>query len=133
NAAHLAELFRKRGFQVETTADSTAPVVFARLDAPDPRGTMTLYIHYDGQAVDASEWTHCGPFEPCAVGPQGKVALDASVTRFDPDWRVYARSASDDKGPIVALLNAVDALRATGRAPAWSLQVVLDGQEESGA
>ena len=133
NAALLTEMFRKRGFQVEATDDSSAPVVVARLDAQPSRGTMTIYIHYDGQPVDASEWTRCGPFTPCIHGPSGEIPLDASLTRFDPDWRIYGRSTSDDKAPIVALLAAIDALRATGSAPAWSLRVVLDGQEEAGS
>jgi acetylornithine deacetylase/succinyl-diaminopimelate desuccinylase-like protein len=55
------------------------------------------------------------------------------LTTFDPQWRVYGRSASDDKGPIIAVLNAVDALRATGSGPAWNLRVVLDGEEEAGS
>lgn len=133
NADLLASMFRRRGFAVELTEGQGAPVVFARLDVPQARGTLTLYIHYDGQPVDSTEWTHCGPFRPCVVSPNGVVALEASVTRFDPEWRVYARSASDDKGPIMALLAAVDALKGTGSAPAWNLRVVLDGQEEAGA
>ena len=34
--------------------------------------------------------------------------------RLDPAWRVYARSASDDKAQIFAMLAAVDALNAAG-------------------
>lgn len=133
NADLLATMFRRRGFTVETTEGPGSPVVFARLDAQPSRGTLTLYIHYDGQPVDSAGWTRCGPFAPCVVGPSGPLTLDPSVTRFDPEARVYARSASDDKGPIMALLGAVDALRGTGRKPAWSLRVVLDGQEEAGS
>lgn len=133
NAELLATMFRRRGFTVETTEGSGSPVIFARLDAQPSRGTLTLYIHYDGQPVDSAGWTRCGPFAPCVVGPSGPVTLDASVTRFDPEARIYARSTSDDKGPIMALLAAVDALRATGGKPAWSLRVVLDGQEEAGS
>jgi acetylornithine deacetylase/succinyl-diaminopimelate desuccinylase-like protein len=133
NAEHLAALFKKRGFTVETTDGPGSPVVLATLDAPSPRGVITLYIHYDGQPVDASEWTRCQPFAPCLHGPSGAVPTDASRTTFDPQWRVYGRSASDDKGPIVAVLNAVDALRATGSGPTWSLRVVLDGEEEAGS
>jgi acetylornithine deacetylase/succinyl-diaminopimelate desuccinylase-like protein len=133
NAALLVEMFRKRGFTVETVFPESAPLVFATLEAAQPRGVLTLYIHYDGQPVDSTEWTHCGPFAPCIVGPAGKVALDASVRSFDPEARIYARSASDDKAPIIALLHAIDALRATGSDPAWSLRVVLDGQEEAGS
>jgi acetylornithine deacetylase/succinyl-diaminopimelate desuccinylase-like protein len=127
-------MFQKRGFTVETqSVTSGSPVVLASLDVPSARGTLTLYIHYDGQPVDSTEWTKCGPFAPCVVGPGGHVKLDASVRSFDPDARIYARSASDDKGPIMAVLAAVDALRATGSRPEWNLRVVLDGQEEAGS
>ena len=134
NAALLGDMFRKRGFTVETQqVTSGSPVVLAMLEAAPSSGTLTLYIHYDGQAVDSTDWTKCGPFAPCVMSPDGKVTLDASVKTFHPEGRIYARSASDDKGPIMALLAAMDALRATGGKPAWSLRVVLDGQEEGGS
>ncbi len=133
NADLLEAMFERRGFTVEQTTGAGSPVVFARLDAPSARGTLTLYIHYDGQPVDAAEWTRCKPFAPCIHGPSGPVPDDASRTTFDPEWRVYGRSASDDKGPIVAVLNAVEALKSTGSGPTWNLRVVLDGQEEAGS
>jgi acetylornithine deacetylase/succinyl-diaminopimelate desuccinylase-like protein len=133
NADRLAELFTRRGFAVETTAGPGAPVLLATLDAPSPSGTLTLYIHYDGQPVTASEWTRCQPFTPCIHGPDGEIRLSQEPTTFDPDWRIYGRSISDDKGPIVAVLSAVDALKATGRGPTWNLRVVLDGEEEAGS
>lgn len=132
NADFLAGSFRRRGFTVEVTDGPGSPIVFASLDVPSPRGTVVLYIHYDGQPVDASEWTRCKPFAPCVYGPAGEVTLRPD-TALDPEWRVYGRSASDDKGPIVAVLNAVEALRATGGGPTWNLRVVLDGEEEAGS
>jgi len=134
NAELAAAMFRKRGFTVETSQEkSGSPVVFASLDVAQPRGTLTFYIHYDGQPVTASEWTRCGPFAPCLIGPSGPVPADAARKTFDPEWRMYGRSTSDDKAPIVAVLNAVEALQAAGRGPAWNLRVVLDGQEEAGS
>lgn len=142
NAELLKAMFEKRGFTVELqSVASGAPVVLATLDAAPDAGTLTLYIHYDGQPVDSTEWTKCGPFAPCVIEPGGKVTvfprekitLDPSVRSFSPEARIYARSASDDKGPIMALLGAVDALRATGSKPTWNLRVVLDGQEEAGS
>lgn len=132
NAAHLATLFERRGFTVERTEGPGSPVVFASLDVPSPRGTIVLYIHYDGQPVDPAEWTRCKPFAPCIYGPSGEVR-PAATAPLDPEWRVYGRSASDDKGPIVAVLNAVEALRATGSGPLWNLRVLLDGEEEAGS
>jgi acetylornithine deacetylase/succinyl-diaminopimelate desuccinylase-like protein len=133
NAEALKTLFERRGFRVELSDGPGSPVVLASLDVASPRGVLTLYIHYDGQPVDASQWTRCKPFAPCIHGASGPVALDAATTTFDPQWRIYGRSASDDKGPIVAVLNAVEALRATGSGPAWNLRVVLDGEEEAGS
>jgi acetylornithine deacetylase/succinyl-diaminopimelate desuccinylase-like protein len=133
NAARLAEMFTARKFTVETVGGPGSPVVFASLDVPNAAGTLTFYIHYDGQPVDASEWTRCKPFTPCLWSAKGPVADDAARTTFDPEWRLYGRSTSDDKGPIVALVNAVDALRATGKGPTWNLRVVLDGEEEAGS
>lgn len=136
NADLLEQLFTRRGFTVEQVpgANGTgSPVVFARLDVPAARGTLTFYIHYDGQAVDETEWTRCKPFAPCLYSENGAVPDDRQRTTFDPGWRLYGRSSSDDKGPIVAVLNAVEALRAAGRGPLWNLRVVLDGQEEAGS
>ena len=134
NADLLKAMFETRGFTVELQqVTSGSPVVLASLNASPNLGTLTLYIHYDGQPVDSTEWTKCGPFAPCVMGPAGKVVLDVSTKSFDPEARIYARSASDDKGPIMALLGAVDALKATGGKPAWNLRVVLDGQEEAGS
>ena len=133
NADRLQALFTARKFKVETVGGPGSPVVFASLDVPNAAGTLTFYIHYDGQPVDAKEWTRCQPFTPCLWSAAGPVPDDPARTTFDPEWRLYGRSTSDDKGPIVAFLNAVDALRATGSGPTWNLRVVLDGEEEAGS
>jgi acetylornithine deacetylase/succinyl-diaminopimelate desuccinylase-like protein len=132
NAVLLTQLFQRRGFTVESSSGAGAPVILATMAAAKPRGTLTFYIHYDGQPVDAKEWTSCGPFAPCLIGANGPLTLTPE-TKLDPEWRVFGRSASDDKGPIVAMLNAIDALKATGRGPEWNITVVLDGEEEAGS
>lgn len=137
NVSVLRALLSAQGFTVTTSADrypedAGAPVVFARYQAEDPRGTLLLYAHYDGQPVNPDLWTHCQPFAPCLVNESGVVDV-AATTVFDPEWRIYARSASDDKAPIMSLVQAMAALRTTGQAPSWNLIVILDGQEEHGA
>ena len=52
---------------------------------------------------------------------------------LDPEWRLYARSASDDKAPIVAMLAAVDRLRAKNVKPRFNLRFVFEGEEEAGS
>ena len=52
---------------------------------------------------------------------------------FDPEWRIYARSASDDKAPIVAMLAALDALRASAITLPVNLKFFFEGEEEAGS
>src|SRR5204862_5448099 len=56
-----------------------------------------------------------------------------NATSIDPEWRLYARSAGDDKAPIIGMLAALDALRAAGMTPAVNLRFVFEGEEEAGS
>jgi acetylornithine deacetylase/succinyl-diaminopimelate desuccinylase-like protein len=49
------------------------------------------------------------------------------------EWRIYARSASDDKAPIMAILAAMDALQSGGIAIKNRIKFILDGEEEAGS
>ena len=84
------------------------PLVFGELKAPGATRTLLLYAHYDGQPVDPPELEAADPFTPDpARRPHGRRRQGGPGARhaqaFEPDWRIYARSASDDKSPIVAL------------------------------
>jgi acetylornithine deacetylase/succinyl-diaminopimelate desuccinylase-like protein len=50
------------------------------------------------------------------------------ATPLDPELRVFGRSASDDKAPIVMFLTAMDVL--AGKPPAVRIKVILDSEEE---
>ena len=58
-------------------------------------------------------------------------SVQARRARRGQDARVFARSAADDKSPIVALVAALDALKAGGLAPTSNIRVILDGEEEA--
>ena len=133
NADLLTAMFEKRGFTVSRWGTKGSPIVFARRDAASPRGTVLFYMHYDGQPTNASEWTLGAPFSPAAFNGKTPVDLQASTGPVDPNVRIYGRSASDDKGPIVALLAALDGLIAAKAAIPWSVRVVLEGEEEGGS
>ena len=139
NATFARDMLAARGFSVETVATSGAALVIGTLPTPGAQRTLLVYAHYDGQPVDLARWKQATPFTP--VLRTGR--LDApdvrdipdptTLTQFDPEWRLYARSAADDKAPIVALVTALDALKASGMPPTWNLKVLLDGEEESGS
>src|SRR5260370_20373485 len=143
NAAHLVEMLEVRGIETHLLPISgRGPVVFGKLNAPDAKRTVIFYAHYDGQPVDPASWTDGRPFEPAlrtnAIEAGGKrIALPQAAqghpALYSDDWRIYARSASDDKSPIVMLLAALDALRAKNIPLAVNLKVIFEGEEEAGS
>ena len=118
NAEHLRAMLARHGFTPEILETAGNPLVYGALRVPGATRTILFYCHYDGQPVDPAKWNQPDPFTPVVRGE-------------GPDARVFARSVSDDKAPIVALMSAVDALKASGLAPSSNLRVILDGEEES--
>jgi acetylornithine deacetylase/succinyl-diaminopimelate desuccinylase-like protein len=143
NAAHLVEMLEARGIETHLLPiNGRGPVVFGKLITPEAKRTVIFYAHYDGQPVDAVAWTDGKPFEPvlrdAAIEAGGKrIPFPENGAHhravYNDDWRIYARSSSDDKSPIVALLAALDALRAKKISLAVNLKLVLEGEEEAGS
>ena len=137
NAEALSRMFEKRRFAPESIATSGSPVVLAERRVPNASRTLTFYFHYDGQPVEAREWTYGPPFAPIIVTGPGasapRLTLDRLQGPIDPDWRVYGRSSSDDKSPIVAFLSAIEALDAADIRLTSHVRVILEGDEEAGS
>jgi acetylornithine deacetylase/succinyl-diaminopimelate desuccinylase-like protein len=138
NADWLREALEKRGMAATLwSLPGASPVVYGALDVPGARRTLGIYAHYDGQPVDAAEWIQ-SPWEPAlytAAVEEGGIRrpFPAAGDLIDPEWRLYARSAGDDKAPIVALLAALDALGAAERRPSSNLRILFEGEEEAGS
>jgi acetylornithine deacetylase/succinyl-diaminopimelate desuccinylase-like protein len=143
NATQLVSMLEARGIETHLLPISgRGPVVFGKLATPNARRTLIFYAHYDGQPVDPAAWTDGKPFEPVlrtdALENGGvRIPLPANSPQhpaiYNDDWRIYARSSSDDKSPIVALLSALDALRANKIPLGINLKLILDGEEEDGS
>src|SRR5687768_10772705 len=52
NADLLTSMFARRGFAVSRWETAGSPIVFARRDAPNARGSVIFYFHYAGQPSD---------------------------------------------------------------------------------
>ena len=64
NAELIAKMMERRGIKTRLIAVPDAnPIVFGELATPGATRTLVFYAHYDGQPVQASEWTS-PPFEP---------------------------------------------------------------------
>jgi acetylornithine deacetylase/succinyl-diaminopimelate desuccinylase-like protein len=141
NAAAIAAALARRGVRVEVLglpgAPEAPPVVYGELPAPGATRTLLLYVHYDGQPVDEARWSQ-PPWRPTlytrAIEAGGTPRpLPGDGEAIDPEWRLYARSAADDKAPIAALLAALDALAAAGIERTANLKLFFEGEEEAGS
>lgn len=141
NAEVIAAMLAQRGLapQLLESAGSpdAPPLVYGEWKVPNARRTLVLYAHYDGQPVNPAEWV-TDPWtptlrtaSPTTVG--GSIIETSSHGPIDPEARLYARGAGDDKAGVIVILNAIDTLRALHRQPTDNLKVVFDGEEEAGS
>jgi acetylornithine deacetylase/succinyl-diaminopimelate desuccinylase-like protein len=91
------------------------PLVTAEWNGAMGQPTVLFYGHFDIQPVNKDRWDS-DPFK-------------AEIR----DEKMYGRGATDDKGPIIALLSAVEAqMELDGKLPV-NIMFLLDGAEEFGS
>jgi acetylornithine deacetylase/succinyl-diaminopimelate desuccinylase-like protein len=138
NAELIAQMMQKRGIESRLlTVEGANPVVFGRIDTPGATRTLVFYAHYDGQPLDPADWL-TPPFTPTLRSKPAEdggqvVALPAAGQHFDPESRLYARSSGDDKAPILAMMTALDAIRAAGLSLHSNIKFAFEGEEEAGS
>lgn len=137
-----AEYIRDRMREVGVTASlwklpGAPPIVYGEVLVPGATRTLGIYVHYDGQPVDTASWTHA-PWDPTLYtramedgGAPRPFPRDGE--RIDSEWRIYARSAGDDKAPLGALIPVLRALREAGVTPTSNLKFFFEGEEEAGS
>ena len=94
---------------------SNHPLVYGQWLAHDNQPTLLFYGHYDVQPVDPiNEWDS-PPFQPTIR-----------------NGNIYGRGASDDKGQVMLVLGAIEALiKVHGTLPV-NIKILLEGEEEAG-
>lgn len=141
NAHYILAEMQKRGLKpqlLEAADKKVPPVVYGEYMTPGAAKTVIFYAHYDGQPTDASQWTGSKPWEPvlrtASLEKGGKIIpFPKAGEKIDPEWRIYARSASDDKAGVFAILTAFDALIAKGIKPTVNIKFFFEGEEEAGS
>lgn len=133
NVDTLRAMLARRGLAVRVLRQGDAPpIVVGDLAGPPGARTVAFYAHYDGQPTDTLSWRGL-PWTPVLRSASGADLPLTGSGPLDPEARLYARSAGDDKAAIVAMLAALDALRAAGTKPAFHLRLVFEGEEEAGS
>ena len=142
NADYLVERMKRMGLNPKTfylgDKGSPPPVVYGEWKTQGAARTIIFYAHYDGQPVDPKAWTVTEPFKPVIFDRPfekgGKsIPFPTAGEKIDPEWRLYARSASDDKAGVFAILTALEALKANGIQPTVNIKFVFEGEEEAGS
>ena len=108
----------ERGAEVTYHGDERSPILYAEWNVGAPR-TLLMYGMYDVQPVDGQAWTT----PPFAADIWDHPAGGESVV---------ARGACNSKGPLMACLHAIEALRATTGLPV-NLKWTIEGEEEIGS
>ncbi len=134
NIAWLEEKFTDRGFTTKVLETEDKPLFFAELPSKKNAKTILFYMHFDGQSIDASKWNQDNPYQTVLKVKDGNdwKMLDWSEldNKVDENWRIFGRSTSDDKGPIVMFLNAIDLLKENKKIIPFNVKIILDGEEE---
>ena len=137
NLSWLTQKFNARGFNSSVLPTEGLPLFFAALPMEDEKPTILFYMHFDGQSVDPSKWDQPNPYEIVLKSPDGdswkQQSFNDLTEDINYDWRLFGRSTSDDKGPIVMFLNAIDLLKKNEVEIPFNIKVILDGQEEKGS
>jgi acetylornithine deacetylase/succinyl-diaminopimelate desuccinylase-like protein len=116
-AEWLAGHLRRIGMeQVNVIPTRGHPLVYAEwLNAPSAP-TVLIYGHYDVQPAEPLEQWRSPPFAP-----------------IERDNNLYGRGASDDKGQLLAHINALEScLRTSGKLPV-NVRCLFEGEEEIGS
>lgn len=141
NAALIVEMMNQRGLNprlLEGSSRSVPPSVYGEWKVPGAQRTILLYAHYDGQPTDPKQWTGTSPWQPvyrsAALHAGGQIIPGPTEgSPIDPEWRIYARSASDDKAGVMTILTAVSALKDKGITPTSNIKFFFEGEEEAGS
>ena len=138
NMIWCEEAFQRRGFTTERLKTKRLPLILAEKQYSGAKNTVLFYIQIDGQPVDPSKWFQEGPFVPTLKKQVKKdkwetIPWESLYKNYDDDWRIFARSASDAKGPINSFLIALDIIAEKGIKPDYNIKVIMDMEEEMGS
>ena len=142
NAQYIMELMNKKEIEkvqlLNATTSGAPPAVYGEVNIPGATKTIIFYAHYDGQPVNPTQWAkELEPFQPKlftgAIDKGGTNIPFPSDGKYDDEWRIYARSASDDKAGVYAILTAYDMMKKSGLQPGCNIKFFFEGEEEAGS
>ena len=137
NLAWCDSAFSALNFRTQVIETEGAPLLFAEKIVRKKGKSVLFYLQIDGQPVDTTKWFQPNPFIPVLKEKKdGKweiIDFEKLKEHIDFDWRIFARSSSDSKGPAMSFLTALQILDAKNINPEFNVKVIMDFQEELGS
>jgi len=134
NMAWCLQRFEALGFETRVLESEGINHVLAEKRVDARAGTVLFYMQIDGQPVDTSAWSQESPYKPVLKKQVDdrweEVDWELAEEVFDPELRVFSRSASDSKGPSMSLISALQILADHSLEPAYNIKILMDFQEE---
>jgi acetylornithine deacetylase/succinyl-diaminopimelate desuccinylase-like protein len=134
----LAAQLRARGLGGRVIETGGNPAVFGERRVAGATRTVLVYCHYDTKPIPPKGWLQPNPIEPVfrrGLAEDGLPPVPLSSVAGDelPRLFLYARGASDDKGPIWCHLHAIELMDRLGITPSVNVKFIFDGEEEIGS
>ncbi|MCC6341590.1 MAG: dipeptidase [Bryobacterales bacterium] len=115
-ARFVADRLRQAGMEgVDLIEGEGNPLVYGEWTEAKGKPTLLFYGHYDVQPAEPLEEWVSPPFEPAIRGEN-----------------IYARGAADDKGLLLILIKAVEAVMAMRGSLPLNVKFLVEGEEEVG-
>jgi acetylornithine deacetylase/succinyl-diaminopimelate desuccinylase-like protein len=138
NVQWCEQAFARRGFTTKRLNTPTVPLLLAERKVKAAQKTVLIYLQIDGQPVNPAQWDQESPWKPTLKEKDGTglwhaIAYERLYEELNPDWRIFARSTSDAKGPAMAFLAALDAATELKVVPNYNIKVIMDFEEELGS
>ncbi|MBO6795016.1 MAG: M20/M25/M40 family metallo-hydrolase [Balneolaceae bacterium] len=137
NRKWLHNVFTELEYELITMNSAGVDHLFAEKIINPDKPTILFYLQIDGQPVDSTQWNQESPFIPvlkeCINDNCTEIDREKLNYGYNPDWKIFARSASDSKGPAIAFIQSLQILQDQGLEPAFNIKVIMDFQEELGS
>jgi nonspecific dipeptidase len=91
-------------------------VILGYLGNDPTKKTVCIYGHIDVQPADKADGWNTEPFELTHI-----------------DGKLYGRGSTDDKGPVLAWINVIEAYQALERTIPINIKFCIEGMEEAGS
>lgn len=134
NLNYCDSVMKALGYQTQVLTKNGVPNLFAQKPPVPGKKTILVYLQIDGQPVDSSAWSQSSPYIPALKKEEGadqtEIPWSSLDKKIDPNWKIFARSASDSKGPAMIFFTTLKIMKQRGIEPAVNLKVIMDFQEE---